>query len=92
MGYDPQDSYPDVDPTYYSGARAKYYYKQILNTSKDPKLLGATLYILNTAFETNAALLQKNRAILKSNANATDYYEQLSINCDFFYDFIKTYN
>ncbi|OYU96808.1 MAG: hypothetical protein CFE21_00535 [Bacteroidetes bacterium B1(2017)] len=92
MGYDPNDSYTDVDPTYYSGARAKYYYKQILQNSSDPKLLGACIYILNTAFETNAAQLAKNRAFIKGNSNATDYYEQLSNNCDLFYEFIKTYN
>ncbi len=98
MGYSPEDGYttdgtvPNTDLNYYSGARAKYYYHQILAISKDPKLLGATVYILNTAYELNEAQLKINRARIKSNSNATDYYEQLSGNCDLFYEFIKTYN
>jgi hypothetical protein len=91
-GWEPEQEYKDVDPTYYSGARAKYYYKLILQTSYDPILLGATIYILNTAFETNEAQLAKNRAVIRRNPIATDYYEQLSANCDLFYEFIKTYN
>ena len=91
-GWEPEQENKDVDPTYYSGARAKYYYKLILQTSYDPKLLGATIYILNTAFETNEAQLEKNRAVIRRNPIATDYYEQLSANCDLFYEFIKTYN
>jgi hypothetical protein len=50
------------------------------------------MYILNTAFQTNAAQLEKNKAIIRANSKATDYYQQLSANCDLFIEYIRTLN
>jgi hypothetical protein len=91
-GSEPYEDSSDVDPTYYSAARARYYYKQILQTSKDPHLIGGTVYILQVAFENSTSQSTANKLVLKNNAEAKDIYEQMSMNCDLFYEFIKTYN
>lgn len=71
-------------------SRSTYYnaYEDSFVTSHQIK----KMYVKMLDIEYSEAQIASNHARIKSNSNATDYYEQLSGNCDLFYEFIKTYN
>ncbi|MDZ4666314.1 MAG: hypothetical protein SGJ00_00375 [bacterium] len=89
-----EDNDLDVDPMYYSAARSRYYFKEALKYSYEPKLLALILFMLNNGYYELPGRRDKlfPMKILKEKKVNPDFYEQLSGNCALFYEFIKTYN
>jgi len=88
------DNDKDVNPEYYQAQRARYYYKEALKNSSDPKLLALILFALDHAFYqlpgTRERIVAKE--VFKKKNISPDFYEQLSGNCNLFYELIETYN
>lgn len=88
------DNNNDVNPEYYQAQRARYYYKEALKSSKDPKLLALILFALDNGFYEfpgkGDEILAKD--VFKSKGVSPNFYEQLSGNCNLFYELIETYN
>ncbi|MDP3928174.1 MAG: hypothetical protein Q8R57_04075 [Bacteroidota bacterium] len=88
------DNDKDVNPEYYQAQRARYYYKEALKYSSDPKLLALILFALDHGFYEFPGKRDKIVAkdVFKSKSVSPNFYEQLSGNCNLFYELIETYN
>ncbi|MFY8189957.1 MAG: hypothetical protein ACOVK9_03250, partial [Bacteroidia bacterium] len=88
------DNDKDVNSEYYQAQRARYYYKEALKYSSDPKLLALILFALDNGFYEFPGKRDKIVAkdVFKSKGVSPNFYEQLSGNCNLFYELIETYN
>jgi hypothetical protein len=88
------DNDHDVTPEYYSANRSRYYFKEALKYCNEPKLLTLILFMFDHGYyevpgkRTNILPLQ----VFKEKKLSPDIYEQLSGNCQLFYELIETYN
>jgi hypothetical protein len=88
------DNDHDVTPEYYSANRSRYYFKEALKYCNEPKLLTLILFMFDHGYyevpgkRTNIFPLQ----VFKEKKLSSNIYEQLSGNCQLFYELIETYN